>query len=64
MNLQIALEPSDEGGYTTLVPAFPGCISEGNNRDEAINNIQGAVMLYLEPLEDDESFTRKIELPC
>jgi len=49
MNLQIVLKPSDEGGYTAYVPALPGCISEGNSRDEALSNIREAIELYLEP---------------
>lgn len=53
MKLRVVLEPSDEGGYTAIVPALPGCISEGNTRDEALANIQEAVRLYLEPVEDD-----------
>ena len=48
MNLQVVLEPSDEGGYTAFVPVLPGCISEGDNKDEAIRNIQAAIALYLE----------------
>jgi predicted RNase H-like HicB family nuclease len=53
MKLQIVLEPSDEGGYTAYVPALPGCISEGNSRDEALSNIREAIELYLEPVDDD-----------
>ncbi len=53
MKLRIVLEPSDEGGYTALVPALPGCISEGDSREEALSNIQEAITLYLEPVEDD-----------
>ena len=56
MKLQIILEPSDEGGYTVFVPALPGCISEGNSREEAINNIREAIELYLEP-ETTDTFT-------
>ena len=53
MKLQVILEPSDEGGYTIYVPALPGCISEGDNVDEALENIQEAIELYLEPVEAD-----------
>ncbi len=48
MRLKIVLEPSDEGGYTVYVPSLPGCVSEGNSRDEAIANIREAIELYLE----------------
>lgn len=47
------LEPSDEDGYTVLVPSLPGCISEGETIDEALANIREAIELYLEPVEDD-----------
>jgi len=53
MKLKVVLEPSDEGGYTVHVPSLPGCISEGDTLDEALANIQEAVELYLEPVEDD-----------
>ena len=52
MKLQVILEPSDEGGYTVSVPALPGCISEGDNIDEALANIKEAIELYLEPIEE------------
>ena len=55
MKVRVILEPSDEGGYTVSVPALPGCISEGNSREEAISNIQEAITLYLETVEDDET---------
>ena len=53
MNLRVNLEPSDEGGFTVTVPSLPGCISEGETRDEALANIREAIELYLEPVEDD-----------
>lgn len=53
MNVKVVLEPSDEGGYTIHVPALPGCISEGDSREEALRNIREAIELYLEPVEDD-----------
>ncbi len=62
MNLRIFLEPSDEGGFTATVPSLPGCISEGDTRDEAITNINEAIELYLEPVEDDLAFFENSEL--
>ncbi len=53
MRIRVVLEPSDEGGYTAYVPSLPGCISEGENVQEALANIQEAIGLYLEPVEDD-----------
>lgn len=53
MKLKILLEPSEEGGFTAIVPSLPGCISEGDTREEALRNIREAIELYLEPVEDD-----------
>jgi predicted RNase H-like HicB family nuclease len=61
MKLKIVLEPSEEGGYTVFVPALPGCISEGNSREEALTNIKEAIKLYLEPTEDDHIAQDKAE---
>jgi len=55
MKVQVLLEPSEEGGYTVVVPTLPGCISEGDTKEEAIKNIKEAIELYLEPVEDDVS---------
>ncbi len=53
MRFKVVLEVSDELGYTAYVPSLPGCISEGNTKEEALKNIQEAIELYLEPVEDD-----------
>ncbi len=53
MKLEVILEPSNEGGYTAYVPSLPGCISEGETREEALPNVPEATELYLEPVEED-----------
>lgn len=53
VRVKVVLEASDEGGYTVYVPSLPGCISEGETVEEALHNIQEAIVLYLEPVEDD-----------
>lgn len=53
MKLQVVLEPSEEGGYTVYAPSLPGCISEGDTVEDALENIREAIELYLEPVEDD-----------
>ncbi len=62
MKLQVVLELSEEGGYTALVPALPGCISEGDTREEALRNIEEAIRLYLEPVNDDSSLAANAEV--
>jgi len=61
MNLKVILEPSDEGGFTAIVPALPGCISEGDTREEALGNIREAIQLYLEEIDDDATFSPQSE---
>jgi predicted RNase H-like HicB family nuclease len=55
MQLKILLEPSEDGGFTASVPSLPGCVSEGDTREEALSNIREAIELYLGPVEDDVS---------
>jgi len=62
MKLKVVLEPSEEGGFTAYVPSLPGCISEGNSREEALKNIREAIELYLEPVEDDLSLVPGTEV--
>ncbi|MBN1945985.1 MAG: type II toxin-antitoxin system HicB family antitoxin [Bradymonadales bacterium] len=53
MILRVVVEPSEEGGYTVWVPALPGCISEGETKEESLHNIREAIELVLESIEDD-----------
>jgi predicted RNase H-like HicB family nuclease len=62
MKLQIVLEASDEGGFTAYVPSLPGCVSEGETREEAFRNIREAIELYLEPVDDDLAGKEGVEL--
>jgi len=62
MRLKVILEPAEEGGYTAYVPSLPGCISEGDTREEALKNIREAIELYLEPKEEDLVLSKGLEL--
>jgi predicted RNase H-like HicB family nuclease len=62
MKLKVVLETSEEGGYTAFVPSLPGCISEGDTREQALTNIKEAIELYLEPVEDDSDFAPTAEI--
>jgi predicted RNase H-like HicB family nuclease len=61
MKLTVILEPSEEGGFTAVVPSLPGCFSEGNSKEEALANIREAIELYLEPVEDDHDYDPNAE---
>jgi predicted RNase H-like HicB family nuclease len=62
MKLRVVLEASEEGGYTAHVPSLPGCISEGDTREEAVANIREAIQIYLEPVDDDLTLTPDTEV--
>lgn len=40
-----------EGGYSVWVPVLPGCTSQGETFEEALENIKEAISLYLEDAE-------------
>ena len=48
MRYTVVLEMESDGGYVASVPALPGCVSQGDNRDEALSNIREAMHLYIE----------------
>jgi predicted RNase H-like HicB family nuclease len=54
MEYEIRLEAGNEGSYAVYVPSLSGCMSEGETIWEALENIEKAICLYLEPLEDDK----------
>jgi len=47
-------EPEKLGGYSVVIPALPGCISQGETFEEALKNIREAAELYLEDLRQSE----------
>lgn len=57
-----AVFESDEksGGFTVTIPFLPGCISEGETFEEALENIREAASLYLQVMrERKESVPRE-----
>ncbi|MEE8401926.1 MAG: type II toxin-antitoxin system HicB family antitoxin [Candidatus Hydrothermarchaeaceae archaeon] len=62
MKFKVVLEPAEEGGYTVYVPSLPGCISEGDTKKEALDNIREAIELYLEPKEERAPLKKGVEL--
>jgi predicted RNase H-like HicB family nuclease len=49
---KIHLHKEEEGGFTVIVPALPGCITYGENVEEAIDMAKEAIQLYLEDLKE------------
>lgn len=49
----VLFERANEGGYVAFVPALPGCMTQGETFEEAVENIKDAISLYIEVLKDD-----------
>jgi predicted RNase H-like HicB family nuclease len=50
---EVKLLKSDEG-YAVWCPALPGCASQGNTEEEALENIKDAIREYLSVAQDLE----------
>ena len=48
---EVFLEKAEEGGYVAICPTLPGCISEGETREETLRNIKDAIEGYLAALK-------------
>jgi len=48
MELSVTLEQDEDGVWIAECPAIPGCVSQGDTREEALANIREAIDLCLE----------------
>lgn len=46
MTYRVALRKTEEG-YSVSVPGLPGCLSQGETEEEALENIRSAIQEYL-----------------
>jgi antitoxin HicB len=64
-------EQAAEGGYVAVVPALPGCHTQGETLEEAERNVKEAIALYLESLmahgeavpEEGPSYQGRVTVP-
>ena len=54
LNYKVLLHKAEEGGFTVTVPALPGCITEGDNLDEALKRAKEAIELYVRSFRVEE----------
>jgi predicted RNase H-like HicB family nuclease len=43
MKIKVVIHPAEEGGFWAEVPALPGCVTEGETREELLTNLREAV---------------------
>ena len=59
MKFKVILEEAEEGGYIIYVPSLPGCVSQGESKEEAVENIIEAIEVYLDI--DDSKIEAEIQ---
>lgn len=47
MKFPVVLTPDEDGGFVAECPIIPGCVSQGETREEALANIREAIELCL-----------------
>jgi predicted RNase H-like HicB family nuclease len=51
MKLHVRIEQDEAGYFVAEMPTLPGCLSQGQTREEAVENIQEAIAGWLEVME-------------
>lgn len=68
----VIFEPAEEGGYVVSVPALPGCVTEGDTLEEAMEMVKDAISGYIAslkkhgesiPVESGPSLMSIIDIP-
>ena len=65
MRYKVVLRQSKEG-YSVSCPGLPGCWSQGQTEEEAVENIRSAILEYLAAVNDtlQGADVREIEVPA
>ncbi len=50
---QVVIKPGEDGFWVAECPSLPGCISQGQSKKEAMENIREAIDGYIEVLEEE-----------
>jgi predicted RNase H-like HicB family nuclease len=50
---QVLIFPGEDGQWVAECPSLPGCVSQGQTRQEAVANIREAIEAYVEALRVD-----------
>jgi predicted RNase H-like HicB family nuclease len=54
LDYAVILEPAEEGGYVVSVPALPGCFTQGETVEEALEMAKDAIEGYLAVVHQEE----------
>jgi predicted RNase H-like HicB family nuclease len=48
MNFTVTLDRDEDGVWVAECPSIPGCVSQGESREDALANVREAITLCLE----------------
>ena len=48
MKMTVTIDRDEDGVWVVECPAIPGCVSQGQTKEEALTNIQEAIALCIE----------------
>lgn len=51
---QVIVYPGEDGFWVAECPTLPGCVSQGETKEEAIQNIREAIKAYIAALEQSQ----------
>jgi predicted RNase H-like HicB family nuclease len=54
MRYRVLIDQDEDGYFVAEAPSLPGCVSQGDTRQEALENIREAIAGYLESLTEHE----------
>jgi predicted RNase H-like HicB family nuclease len=68
---KVILEREETGTYTAYVPALPGCHSQGDTEEEAMEHVREAIECHIASLQKDglpvpeptDEILREVEVP-
>ena len=58
MRVHVVVEQDEDGFWVAEVPGMPGCLSQGNTRQEALGNICDAIEGWLEVMQSKNAPTQ------
>ncbi len=62
-DFDVVLLEDETGGYVAIVPALPGCHTQGHTLAEVMENAKEAIDLYLETLTTHKKSQPPLKVP-
>ena len=59
----VVLYPQKPSGYTVICPEIPGCVTQGETYEEAIENAKGAIQDLMLDMKDRDEFIEALAVP-